>query len=375
MKLGETVEFEWNGRPATAWVPARLSDRKQTLTLSAARATERAVAALRRMEDVFDVAAEPIARLLLRSEGIASSAVEGLRVPLEQVLSVEAGAAGTREPRWVAQNLAIVTAAIDEAIDALDAGVVHCWHRQLMAGSLLDDALHGIWRNSPGWIGGSSPLDAVYVPPPAHLIPELMDDLLVYVNSVEDDPITQAAVAHAQFEAIHPYGDGNGRIGRVLIGWVLRRRQAIRKLPPPLSVFIARDPGGYLSGLFEYREGDPVRWIEWFAETTERSAESASELFAMASILLQEWRGRVAGARSDSAVHGVVELLPSQPVVSARTVAAELGVSTRTGLTALEALEEVGVLAPFEMPTAGSGRPVRWWIAPELAELVRSWMG
>jgi Fic family protein len=268
-----------------------------------------------------------------------------------------------------------VTAAIDQAGRALDSEVLHRWHSQLMAGSLLDATLHGVWRISPGWIGGSSPLDAVYVPPPADLVPELMDDLLAYVNSDEDDPITQAAVAHAQFEAIHPYGDGNGRIGRVLIGWVLRRRQAIRKLPPPLSVFLARDPGGYLSGLYEYREGDPVRWVQWFAETTARSAESAGELFATVTVLLGEWRGRVAEARSDSAVHQVIDLLPRQPIVSARTVAAELEVSARTGLTALEALAELGVLTPFDMPTSGSGRPVRWWIAGELVELVRSWMG
>lgn len=202
-----------------------------------------------------------------------------------------------------------------------------------------------------------------------------MEDLVAYANSVEDDPITQAAVAHAQFEAIHPYGDGNGRVGRVLIGWVLRRRQAVRKLPPPISVFLARDPGGYLAGLYQYREGDPVRWIEWFAETTERSADSAGELFAAVTLLLEEWRGRIAQARSDSAVHRVIDVLPRQPVVSARMVAVELGVSTRTGLTTLEALEAVGVLTPFDMPVAGVGRPVRWWIALELVELVRSWMG
>ena len=371
---GSTVEFDWNGRDTRAWVPAFLSERAFTLTEDAARASERAAAALRRMEERFDVAAEPIARLLLRSEGIASSAVEGLRVPLEDLLSVEAVGAGEREPLWVAHNLAIVTDALDDADAPLTFDVLHRWHRTLMSGSQLDDSLHGAWRDSPGWVGGSSPLDAVYVPPPADLIPGLMEDLLAYNNGSEHDPITHAAVAHAQFETIHPYGDGNGRIGRVLIGWILRRRGTISRLPPPISVFVARDTGGYLSGLYEYREGDPVRWIEWFAETAERSADSAGELFTTVSLLLEGWRGRVAAARSDSAVHRVIELLPRHPVVSAKTVAIELGVSARTGLTALEALEAVGTLSPFDMPAAGSGRPVRWWIASELVERVRSWM-
>jgi Fic family protein len=374
MKLGETVEFEWNGRAASAWVPARLAEREAPLSINAIRATERALAALRRMEDVFGVAAEPIARLLLRSEGMASSAVEGLRVPIEQVLSVEAGAPATREPGWVAQNLAIVGAAIEKADHELDVETLHQWHRQLMAGSDLAESRHGAWRNSPGWIGGSSPLDAAYVPPPAPLIPGLMEDLLTYVNSAADDPITQAARSHAQFETIHPYGDGNGRLGRVLIGWVLRRRGSIQHLPPPISVFVARDTGGYLSGLYQFRQGDPIRWIEWFAGTTARAAESATELFVSVADLIERWRARVSRMRSDSAVHRVIELLPRQPVVSAGYVAAELGVSRRTSLTALETLEDAGVVTPFEMPATGPGRPARWWIALELIDLVRTWM-
>ncbi len=375
MKLGETVDFEWQGRDAAAWVPALVTERDHTLTLAATRATERAAAALRHMEDRFDVAAEPIARLLLRSEGIASSAVEGLRVPLEDVLAIEAGGGGEREPQWVAQNLAIVTAAIDEAGEALSFEVLHEWHRRLMAGSLLDKSLHGAWRDAPGWIGGASPRDAAYVPPPAELIPGLMTDLLTYLNSDAEDPITQAAVGHAQFETIHPYGDGNGRIGRVLLGWILRRRGAIDHLPPPISVSIARDTGGYLSGLYQYRQGDPVRWIEWFAETVERSAAGAGDLLAAVKRLLEEWRTRVAEARSDSVVHRVVDFLPRQPVVSAGTIAAEFRVSTRTGLTALEYLERQGIVAPFAVPSVGTGRPVRWWIASEIVELVREWMG
>jgi len=82
-----------------------------------------------------------------------------------------------------------------------------------------------------------------------------MDDLVAYANTDHFDPVTHAALLHAQFETIHPYGDGNGRLGRILIGWVLARRRLVDKLPPPISVLIARDPGGYISGLHLFRDG------------------------------------------------------------------------------------------------------------------------
>ncbi|MDZ7732438.1 MAG: Fic family protein [Acidimicrobiia bacterium] len=90
----------------------------------------------------------------------------------------------------------------------------------------------GRYRDAQGWIGGSSPLDAGLVPPPPAHLPYLMDDLVAFANADEPDPVTQAAVLHAQFETIHPYGDGNGRLGRVLVGWLLARRLRIA-LPHP----------------------------------------------------------------------------------------------------------------------------------------------
>ena len=86
----------------------------------------------------------------------------------------------------------------------------------------------GAYRTEQSWVGGTSPRDAAYVPPPPALIEELMDDLIAFANDDTLDPVTQAALVHAQFESIHPYADGNGRIGRVLIGWVLARRLDMR---------------------------------------------------------------------------------------------------------------------------------------------------
>jgi Fic family protein len=373
------ITFDWNGRVAKAWIPPLLTDRHFALPEPTVRATERALAELRLMEQRLVPAAEPIGRLLLRSEGIASSAIEGLSVPVEELLTVEALGDGAAAATWVAGNLSAAAAAVADAatlpVRSLDFATLHGWHRQLTAGSGLDAALHGAWRSSSGWIGGASPLDAVYVPPPADRIPDLMSDLMRYINATEPDPITQAAVAHAQFETIHPYGDGNGRIGRVLVGWILRRRRAVDRYPPPVSVTMLRDAGGYLSGLYEFREGDPTRWIDWFAARTTAAATAAGELYQLLSDLTGSWRASLSNVRTDSVAHRIVDLLPCYPVISAAQVAADCGVSRRAALTGLELLESRGLLTEFEAPSRGRGRPTRWWIATDLATAVQRWMG
>lgn len=327
------------------------------------------------MEYQIPAAADAIGRMLLRSEGIASSAVEGLRVPIEEVLSVEALGKGASDASWVAGNLAVVADALDDSSQTMTVELLHDWHRKLMDAGPLDRNLIGAWRTSPGWIGGSSPVDAVYVPPPAEEIPSLMDDLVDYLNGDADDAITQAAVAHAQFETIHPYGDGNGRIGRVLIGWVLRRRGVVHRWPPPISIAIARDPGGYLSGLYQYREGDPHRWIEWFSSITSRSTANAAQLYEAIGRLQTEWKGELSDVRSDSAAHSIAAMLTAQPILTSENAVDELGISRRAAINALELLEARSILEPISMDTGQVGRPRRWWIAQSLVDVVGSAIG
>ncbi len=368
---GRDVTITWNGKEVGAWMPGLLEGAELSLPPEVIRQTEGALSDLSLMEHQIPAAADAIGRMLLRSEGIASSAVEGLRVPIEDVLAVEALGRGGADASWVAGNLAIVSDAIADVDRDINGAVLHRWHRRLMVDSPLAPDLIGRWRPTPGWIGGTSPVDAVYVPPPPGAIGDLMEDLIHYLNGDRDDPITQAAVAHAQFESIHPYGDGNGRIGRVLIGWVLRRRGVVSRWPPPISISIARDPGGYLGGLYEYRAGDPVRWVRWFADVTRKATANANNLYLEIEALQKRWRGSVADLRSDAAAHRVVELLVAHPVISSERVVVELGVSRRAALTALEQLEQRGVLSPFTLSPTSAGRPLRWWIARDLVDLIR----
>ncbi len=311
--------------------------------------------------------------MLLRAEGIASSNIEGLRVPASEVAAAELDeASAPREAALVAANLAVVTDALEHASAGrrLTLETLHAWHRRLMQDADLAPELVGAFRGTQGWIGGRGPQDAAYVPPPARDVPVLMDDLVMFVNTGELDPVTQAAVAHAQFETIHPYDDGNGRIGRLLVLWTLRGRLEVA-VPPPTSVLIARDPGGYRSGLFWFRTGELARWVTWFADIVSASATASLQWADEVDALLSDWRARLADLRADAAARKVVEILPAHPVVTAATAAQLLSTSDTAARTALDELHGRGIVEPYAAPGRGTGRPRRWWLARELADLVR----
>ena len=366
---GRYVSAEWNGHPVDAWVPAPLAERDLSLTAADARAAERAVAAIRAADSQLPAAWEALARLLLRHEGIASSEIEGLREPVESVLIAErVGGAGP--PGWVADNLTVIGAALETSDQPLTVQILHYWHAQLMRHSSLPAEMLGAFRPALGWVGGRSPLDAAYVPPPPHEIPALVDDLVSFADRSETDldAVTQAALVHAQFEAIHPYGDGNGRLGRVLVSRTLRRAGIAKRTTVPVSVAIARDPGGYLSGLRLFEEGQIGPWVRWFAEVAERAARTTLDIVHQTEEVRQRWTAAAAGLRADSAALALLPLLPGYPVLCAADVAELLDVSERSGRSALDSLAHRGVLSPIDVDAGSIGRRRRWFAATDLLE-------
>lgn len=374
MERGTTVATTWQGRRVDAFLPAPMP-RTLELPERVVRATERAVASLQRVDDRLTHGFEPLARLLLRAEGVASSYIEGVRAPAEMVAvaEVDPGAADSTSA-WVADNLAVVDASLAHARSgaALSAGDLHRWHARLMTHGALPDELVGQYRRVQNWIGGATPREAAYVPPPAEHVARLMRDLLRSTNTAKFDPVTLAAVVHAQFEAIHPYGDGNGRLGRVLIGWVLARRAGVA-VPPPVSVVIARDTGGYLSGLTRWRQGDVAGWVGWVADAVTRSADQVGELAATADDLRRRWENLLVGVRADAAARRLLDLIPQHLVMTAPMVADLLGVSAPTARAAVEALAARDILQPLELRAARPGRPAQWWMAGELVSAVGRW--
>jgi Fic family protein len=355
-----------------AFVPDPLAALAVELPEHVVRAAERALGSLRRTDERVSAGYEALARLLLRAEGVASSFIEGVRAPAELVAVAEVDAESVdASSAWVADNLAVVDASLAQARSSapLRLSDLHAWHRRLMVHGGLPSELVGRLRRTQGWVGGPTPRQAAYVPPPAEHVAELMRDLLRFLNRSSLDPLTVAAVAHAQFETVHPYGDGNGRLGRVLIGWTLVRH-AHAVVVPPVSVVMARDIGGYLSGLTRYRQGDVAGWVAWMAEAVSRSAERVAAMVDGAEELRRSWDDLLAGVRADAAARKLLDVVVAHLVVTAPLAAELLDVSPPAARGAIETLAQRGILAPLELHPTRPGRPAQWWVAADLVALV-----
>ena len=316
-------------------------------------------------EPRLDVAA----RLLLRAEGLASSRIEAINAPADLVAVADVDRSVGGQAAWVADNLHAVDAALAHQ-GRLTIEDLWAWHRILMASADLDDGFKGAWRDRLGWVGGPTPHRAAHVAAPPDRIDVLMRDLVDTANGSTHDPVTAAALVHAQFETIHPFADGNGRIGRLLIGWMLHRRPGVA-VPPPISVAFLRDVGGYLSGLTLFRTAGPDEWVRWFSRTLEHAATSAIATLAAVADLVASWPARLDGVRSDAAAHRLVAQIATHPALDVATAADLLGVTAPAARTALGTLTERGVLREADLPgTGGPGRPRRWWVAGELLELL-----
>ena len=367
---GYPVEVKWRDRPVRAWVPAPLRDRPIHLSVAAVRAAERACSALRLADARLPDAWEPLARVLLRIEGLASSEIEGLNQSVESVMiATHTGAGGVAG--WVADNLAVIDTALGAAHQSLTVERLHAWHRQLMRHGKLPEPMIGAFRPALGWVGGSTPMEAAYVPPPPSEIPRLIDDLISFDNDLRSDldPVSHAAVVHAQFEAIHPYGDGNGRLGRVLISRILRRRGLAGRSTVPISMAIAHDPGGYLTGLRLFQQGRLDPWIKWFAGIVGHAAVTTNEIIDQVATRLARWEEAISDLRSDHSARRLLPLLAGHPVTHAGEVAEMLGVSERTARTTLQTLAEHGVLSPIDVPSTTPGRRRNWFAARQLLNL------
>jgi Fic family protein len=169
-------------------------------------------------------------------------------------------------------------------------------------------------------------------------------DLCAVVNRTDLAPIVQAGIAHAQFETIHPFADGNGRVGRALIYTVLRRRGEIPNYIPPISLILASEPKGYVVGLVGYRDGDVSGWLAQFAGTTARAAREAERLAEAIEQLQSRWLDDLGQPRRDAAVRQLISALPQQPVIDVAVGQRLTGKSHVAVGKALQELEQAGVI-------------------------------
>jgi Fic family protein len=314
------------------------------------------------------VSLEGLARQLLRAEALASSAIEGLVLSHKRLARAAVIPEFDRHAREVINNVRAMedAVALGRTQDRLRVADLEAIHATLAKETRLAPWAGQI-RQEPGWVGGTTPMDAAYIPPPHEHIPALLDDLVAFVNDREDlPPSVAAAIAHAQFESIHPFPDGNGRVGRCLIHIILMRRSLAPRYVPPVSIALAARRQRYLDGLAELERGGIESWCAFFAAAANDSARQARDFTSDVIALQDQWRERIT-ARSDSAVWPLIDALPVYPVIDARTARPAVDRSFQATNTALGVLERAGVLVRHDNRKRG-----RTWEAPALLDLLRA---
>ncbi len=308
------------------------------------------------------VSLEGLARFLLRAESVASSKIEGLEVGPRRLVEAEAaiargGEVADRVAVEVLGNIAAMESAIDLATHEEDFSLADLLeiHRVLMERSPRPE-LGGVIRRAQNWIGGSSynPCSAAFVPPPPEYVEDLLWDLVEYVNGDEHSPLVQAAIAHAQFETIHPFADGNGRTGRALIHVILRRRGLAPSFVPPVSLVLATWSDDYISGLTAYRHvataDSPERstaaqwWLRTFAAATIRACNDAETYAERIDQLVEEWRAHLGTVRRGSALDLLLDVLPGVPLLTVQSAARLIHRSDVAAGAAINRLLDAGIL-------------------------------
>lgn len=313
---------------------------------------------------------EVLARRLLRAESVASSWIEGLRISQRRLARAEALAeeASDVTARSVLGNVAAMEQAVKLADleRSLRLDDLLKIHKTLMTSTERPEGA-GALRVEQNWLGGTphNPLAAEFIPPPPELVAPLMEDLLAFIARTDLQASVQAAIAHAQFETIHPFGDGNGRVGRALIQIVLRRGGLAPSFVPPVSLVLAANSTRYVGGLVAFREGRLADWLAVFASALAAAARKSTELATELARLQQAWRERCGQPRRDSSAEALIQLLPAHPVLTVEAAATLLKRSKQAANEALGALEAAGVVKQTSI-----GKRYRAFEAVELVRLV-----
>ncbi len=342
--------------PYQAFVPSRLADLSVRLDSDSVGAVSEAEHAISDLNSSSHPALPALARLLLRTESIASSKIEGMQIDVPRLARAEARSTldkkvGPDAERLLA-NIHAMQLAVDEGATTTPFTIdgITAIHDRLMRGD-INFHQPGVVRAAQNWIGGNdyNPCGAAFVPPPPEHVVPLLEDLCVYLNDETLSPLEQAAIVHAQFETIHPFADGNGRTGRALIHVILRRRGLAKTFVSPISLVFAARKDRYIDGLTQFRGDEVAEWIGYFAAAATQSALLAQRYVAKVETLQGTWRERLRAhraIRSDAAAWTIIDLLPAYPIVTAAAVMTATGRDRSTVLRAFEELSSAGVLHP-----------------------------
>jgi Fic family protein len=314
-----------------------------------------------------------LARPYLRREAVASTRIEGTQSSLGEVLAAEEQHETAVRSADVQEVLNYIRA-LEHGIQRLHSlplsnRLLREMHADLLVGVRGEERTPGEFRRSQNWIGGTGPSDAVFVPPPPERLPETLTDFERFVHEPVDIPLlVRCALLHYQFETIHPFLDGNGRLGRLLVAFHLIQQGALAEPLLYVSPYLERHRDRYVEHLQAVREqGDYESWVAFFLDAVAAQAESAVSTAQALTELVGEFRNRLKRIRARGQAVAVAERLIGFPYVSAPRLAMELGI-TRTGAQyVIASLERAGIVAraPSQSRTA-------LYVAPDVLRLLEA---
>lgn len=302
----------------------------------------------------------PLAAILLRTESASSSQIEnvtaGARALAMATISEQAGP----NAHLVAANVAAMQRAVAMA-DDLSLDSLLAAHEALMSGQ--DHAEPGQLRHAQVWIGGAapSPHTADFVPPHPDRVEAAMSDLLTFCDRTDLPVLPMIAIAHAQFETIHPVADGNGRTGRALVHVLLKRAGATRRLTVPVSAGLLNDTQAYFDALTAYRDGDVEPIVERFTAAAFSAINNGRELNRDIADMYALWE-HLLTARRDAAAWRLLPRLLLQPAITVKLAQVAARVSAPAAENALDQLVDAGILTPAK----ADRRRNRVWVADEV---------
>jgi Fic family protein len=312
------------------------------LPAATAALADEATAELARFDAEMGSDIAPFGAILLRSEAAASSRIENLTASAKAVAVAELGDTSRRNATEIVANTTAMTAAIALA-DRLDAPAILAMHAALLEHH--DPKIAGTWRTSQVWIGSSTygPHTARFVPPHHTRVAPAIDDLVCFMHRDDLPVLSQAAIAHAQFETIHPFPDGNGRTGRAIVHCVLRAKRLTRHVTVPVSAGLLTDTDRYFDALMAYRAGDAEPIVERFAEASFDSVVNGRKLVSDLRAIRAAWSEAIT-SRRQATVWRALDVVFQHPVLDNALVRSELEVSAMGADAAITELVEIGAL-------------------------------
>lgn len=331
-------------------------------------ALEEAAVAVASLDATSGARMAAISGFLLRSESVSSSKIEHVEAPRDDYARAAIGIKASANARSMVAATDAIQAMIDGAgsTGTISVDQILKAHHLLRKDDPVDFTYAGRFRDVQNWIGGSdySPRNAIHVPPPPELVDDLMADLIVFSNRVDLPVIAQAAIAHAHFESVHPFTDGNGRIGRALIGAVCRRRRLTTGTVTPIASAMVADVQQYFDLVNAYRTGNVDPFVKYLAVSAVRATDAARASIAELEELPGIWE-EAAKPRRGSADEKIIAALLEHPVLEAHTAAHIAGVTLNAVYASLDRLTEAGVIAPITR-----SKRDRAWAATEVLDEV-----